>query len=162
MLSHLATRGIATRNICGVWVEDERAFRRHTVHPNLCHFLESIPSTLSLKEMISCVYVSYLYSISLSFHQPTPFCMTVWPVPTGIIVLLPARLAWDLALQEHCMFWETWPSKAFGQTASVSRAWMLQGIISSFSPKFLPVGSFKECCLDWYLLCWLFSVLSTS
>lgn len=87
MLSHLATRGIVTRNICGVWVEDERAFRRHTVHPNLCHFLESIPNRPSLKEIISFVYVSYLYSISMSFHQPAPFCMTVWPIPTGIIVL---------------------------------------------------------------------------
>lgn len=50
-----ATRGIVTRNICGVWVEDERAFRRHAVHPNLCHFLESIPNRTFLKEMISSV-----------------------------------------------------------------------------------------------------------
>lgn len=54
---------------------------------------------------------------------------------------------------QHCMFWETSPSKISGQTVSVSRAWMLQGIISSFSPKFLPVGSFRKCSLDWYLLC---------
>lgn len=60
MLSHLAKRGIVTRNICGVWVEDERAFRRHTVHPNLCHFLESILNRLSLNLNFCLSFLSLL------------------------------------------------------------------------------------------------------
>lgn len=39
---------------------------------------------------------------------------------------------------------------------------MLQGIISSFYPKLLAVGSFRKHCLDSNLLCCLFSVLITS
>lgn len=138
-------------------MEKEITFRRHTAHLNLYLFLEPIPNRESLKEMTSLITFSV-------FSQPTSFCMTVWPIPTGIIALL----CWYLSSTPH---WRSGPLVRLYVLGKLdlgrlmAQMYLSQELGCHRACQFfllVAVGSFKKYSLDWHLLCWLFSALGTS
>ena len=70
--------------VCCVLVENEITFRRHTMRPNLCHFLRPNPNRTSLKRVTSLVTFPVLTQYPVSSILP----WTVWLIPTSTVALL--------------------------------------------------------------------------